>query len=130
MLDLRRPDAIAGAGDHIILAADVPEITVGILFAEITGEQELSGVFFRGRFRIAPILNHGARVRLAYADDAALPARHFLALLVDDANVKAWRGPPHRSRTDRKQFCVGADHEIAFGLAVDFMRLDAEHRAY
>src|SRR5258705_3614396 len=103
MLDLRRPDAIAGAGDDIVLAADVPEITVGILPAEIAGEQELSGVFLRGRFRIAPVFDHGARVRLEHADDAAFALGEFLAALIDDANVEPRRRASHRSRPDRKQ---------------------------
>src|SRR5258705_230631 len=104
MLDLRRPDAIAGTGDHVVLAADIPEIAVAILDAEIAGEQELPGIFLRGRFRIAPVFDHGARVRLAYAEDAAFAPRQFLAALVDDTDVEPRRRAPHRSRTDRKQF--------------------------
>src|SRR5256885_11395920 len=126
MLDLRRADAIAGTGDHVVLAADVPEVAVLILFAEIAGEQELSGIFLRGRFRIAPVLDHGARVRLAHADDAALAPRHFLAALIDDPDVESRRRAAHRSRPDRKQFCVVADPEVAFGLAVYFVGIDAE----
>src|SRR5258705_11270450 len=103
MLDLRRPDAIAGAGDHVVLAADVPEVTVGILSAEIAGEQELSGVFLRGRLRIAPVFDHGAWVRLAHADDAAFALGEFLAALIDDTDVEPGRRAAHRSRPDRKQ---------------------------
>src|SRR5439155_25858026 len=121
MLDLRRADAIAGTGDDVVLAADVPEVAVRIVPAEIAGEQELSGIFLRGRFRIAPVLDHGARVRLAHADDAAFAPRHFLAALIDDADVESRRRAAHRSRPDRKQFCVVADYEIAFGLAVHFV---------
>src|SRR5882757_8129073 len=102
MLDLRRPDAITGTGDHVVLAADIPEIAVAILDAEVAGEQELSGIFFCGRFRVAPVFDHGARVRLAHANDAAFALGEFLAALVDDANVEARRRASHRSRTDRK----------------------------
>src|SRR6202158_5871975 len=102
MLDLRRPDAIAGTGDHVVLAADVPEVAVGILPAEIAGEQEFTGIFFRGRFRIAPVFDHGARVRLGHADNAAFAPRPFLTALIDDADVESRRRASHRSRTDRK----------------------------
>src|SRR5260221_12214823 len=103
MLDLRRPDAIAGAGDHVVLAADVPEIAVGSLPAEVAGEQELYGIFLCGRCRIAPVFDHGARVRLAHADDATFALGEFLAALIDDTDVEPRRRAAHRSRPDRKQ---------------------------
>ncbi len=56
--------------------------------------------------------------------------RQFLALVVDDADVKTRRRLAHRARPDRKQFRVAADHEIAFGLAEHFMGVDAEGRAH
>src|SRR6478752_7465835 len=40
MLDFGGADAIAGGGNDVVLAADVPEITVLILHAEIPGQQE------------------------------------------------------------------------------------------
>ena len=64
----------AGAGDDVVLAAHVPEITVLILPTKIAGQEKAAGVFLRGRFRIAPIFDHGHRVRLANSDDAALAA--------------------------------------------------------
>src|ERR1700674_59708 len=102
MLDLRRPDAIARTGDHVVLAADVPEVAVGILPAEIAGEQEFTGIFFRRRFRNAPVLAHGARARVAHADHAAFAPRHLLAALIEDADVASRRRPSQRSRTDLK----------------------------
>src|ERR1700716_2503369 len=104
MLDLRGPDAVAGGGDDVVLAADIPEITVAILHAEIAGEQELPGIFLRGRVRIFPVLDHGAGIGLAHADDAALADRLFHAVLVDDADVEARRRTSHRSRPEGKKF--------------------------
>src|SRR5205807_904738 len=89
-------------------AADVPEIAVVILHAEIAGQEKLAGVFLGGRFRVLPIFDHGAGTRLAHADDAALSARQFLALVVDDAHVEAGRRLAHRAGTDRKQVRIGA----------------------
>ena len=130
VLDLGGTDAIAGGGDDVVLAADVPEIAVLILHAEIAGQQKLAGIFLRGRFRIAPIFDHGAGTGLAHADDAALAARQFLALIVDDADVEAGRRPAHRARADRKQVRIAADHEIALGLAEHFMGIDAKSLAH
>src|ERR1700737_3934790 len=61
MLDLGGSDAVAGRRDHVVLAADVPEIAVLILHAEIAGQQKFCSVFFHRGFRIFPVLDHGAR---------------------------------------------------------------------
>src|SRR3954454_15224155 len=129
MLDLRWPDPVAGRGDHVMLAADVPEVAVAILHAEIAGQQELAGILLRGGFRIFPVLEHGARVRLAHADDAALAARQFFTAVIDDADLETRRGPPHRARSNRKQPGIVANHEVAIGLAITLMGIDAEGRA-
>src|SRR5664279_2915962 len=103
MLDFGGTDAIAGGSDDVVLAADIPEITVAILHAEIAGQQKFAGNFLRGRFRIFPVLDHGARVGLAHTDDAAFTDRLFRALLVDNADVETRRRLTHRTRPDRKQ---------------------------
>ena len=126
ILDLGRTDAVAGAGDDVILAAHVPEIPVLILPAEIAGQKKTAGMFLARRFRIAPIFDHGHGIGLAHADDAAAPPRQFLALVVDDADVESRRRLAHRAGLDRKKLCIVADHEIAFGLAEHFVSLDAE----
>src|SRR3954452_751446 len=92
VLDLRRADTVAGGSDDVVLAADIPEIAVRILHAEITGEQESAGIFLLRRVGILPVFDHGDRVRLAHADDAALATRQFAALFVDDTNIEARRG--------------------------------------
>src|SRR3954467_8560852 len=104
MFDLGGADAIAGRRDDIVLAADVPEIAVLVLHAEIAGEQKFAGIFFRGGFGVAPVFDHGAWAWLAHADDSALSARQFLALIVDDAHVETGRRLAHRAGPDRKQF--------------------------
>src|SRR5581483_4936555 len=124
--DLRRADAIAGRGDDVVLTAQVPEVTVLILPAEIAGQQKSAGVFLARRFRILPILDHGDGIGLADADDAALTPRQLVALFVNDAHVESRRRLAHRTWADRKQFGVVADGKIAFGLAVAFMDFDAE----
>src|SRR5262245_15473899 len=116
ILDLRRAHAIAGRRDHVVLAADIPEIAVVILHAEIAGQQEVADIFLPRRLRVAPIFDHRARTGLAHADDASRAARLLLALLIDDANIEARRRLAHRTRADRKQFRIAADHEIALGL--------------
>ena len=45
--------------------------------------EELARIFFRGRFAVAPVFDHGAGTGLAHADDAALSPRQFLAAIVD-----------------------------------------------
>src|SRR4029077_1673665 len=124
------PDAITGAGDHVILAADVPEIAVIILAAEIAGEQEFAGKFFGRRFRIFPVFDHGDGIGLAHADDAALAPRQFPSLFVDDAHIEAGRRLAHRTRPDRKQLRIVADREVAFGLTEHLVGFDAEGRAH
>src|SRR4051794_1834147 len=104
VLDFGWPDAIAGGGNHVILAADVPEIAVAILDPEIAGQQKVACEFFYRGIRVLPVLDHRARVGLTHTDDAALTLRQLLAALIDDADVEARRGPPHRARPDREQF--------------------------
>src|ERR1700686_3108298 len=104
MLDLGGSDAVAGRRDHVVLATDVPEIAVLILHAEIAGQQKFSSVFFHRGFRIFPVLDHGARTRLAHADDAAASRRQLLAALVDDTDAESRRSLAHRAGPNRKQF--------------------------
>src|SRR4051812_27499930 len=100
MFDLGRADPVAGGGDDVVLAADIPEIAILVLNAEIAGEQKFAGIFLRRRIRVAPVLKHRARARLPHADDAALPPRLLLALVVDDADVETRRRLAHRAGTD------------------------------
>src|SRR5262249_49580333 len=113
VLDLRGADAIAGGRDHIVLAADIPEIAVLILHAEIAGQEEIADIFLPRRLRIAPVFDHRGRTWSPHADDAARAARLLLALLIDDAHIEARRRLAHRAGADRKQFRIAADHEIA-----------------
>src|SRR6185295_107118 len=113
-------------GDDVVFTADVPEIAVLILHAEIPGQQKFAGIFLGGCIPVLPVFDHGTGARLAHADDAALTLRQLLALVVDDADVKTRRRLAHRARPDWKQIRIAADHEIAFGLAEYFMRIDAK----
>ena len=130
MLDLRRTDAIARAGDDIVLAADVPEVTVVILHAEIAGEQEAVRIFLRSGLRVLPVFDHGHRIGHAHADDAARVPRLLLALLIDNAHIESGRRFAHRARLDRKQMGIVGKDQIAFGLAVDLVHIDAEGGAH
>src|ERR1700733_12823217 len=100
ILDLGRTDAIAGGGDDIVLAAQVPEVAILVLPPEIAGQQKLAGEFLLRGVRIFPVFDHGDGIGLANADDAALSPREFMSLVVDDAHVKTRRRLAHRTRTD------------------------------
>src|SRR3984885_15664749 len=103
VLDLGRADAIAGRGDDVVLAAQVPEVAVLILPSEIPGQEKTAGEFLFRRVRIFPVFDHGDGIGLANTDDAALSPRQLLSLVVDDAHVETRRRLAHRTRTDRKQ---------------------------
>jgi hypothetical protein len=47
-LDRRRADAVTGAGDDVIIAAEVADIAGLIHVAQVPGEQELARKFFAG----------------------------------------------------------------------------------
>src|ERR1700722_3546163 len=106
ILDLGRADAIAGRGDDVVLAAQVPEVAVLILPSEIAGQKKSAGEFLFRRVRIFPVFDHGDGIGLTNADDAALSPRQLVSLIVDDAHVETRRRLSHRTRPYRKQFGV------------------------
>src|SRR4029079_14990108 len=61
ILDFRRPDAVPGRRDHVVVAAHEVKITPVIEHALITGEHPIADEFFLRCFVPAPIVqkHHG-----------------------------------------------------------------------
>ena len=108
---------------HVIGAADVPVIAIGIAIVLITGAQPMSldGVF--GFFMLVPVAGPD-RVTLN-KKVANLTVRNRLALFIHDAGLITFQNlstgaRAHRSRT------VGDEHVQRLGRADGVQNLDAE----
>src|SRR5689334_9328043 len=129
ILDLARPDPVPRAGDHVVRPAEKPEMPLGILPAHVAGEEVLAREFVTRRRGIVPVAEEHHGVGAADRDLAGLSSRHRRALLVDYPHLVAWNGAAHGARTHREKSGIVADHEIAFGLAVELVDRDAESLA-
>ena len=84
--DLGRVDVLAAGDDHVLYAVDHETFLVHV--ARVAGAQPAVNDGSFGLLGLAPVAQHHARP--ARDDFAGLAARHFLHLLIDDADVGAW----------------------------------------
>ena len=75
LLDLARPDAVAGRGDHIVGATAVPEVAVLVAHTEIPGQQPVAGELVPGGHRVVPVLEQHHRIGPPEGDLADLAGR-------------------------------------------------------
>src|SRR5262249_51640152 len=116
-LDLERADAVAGRDDHVVRAADEPEVAVVVAAGAIAGQIPLAAPA-RGRSgRIFPVLEEERRRLPAQRQVADLAGRKLGAVLSDDAQVVPREGLPHGPRSDRERRQI-AGQDDALGLAV------------
>ena len=126
VLDLAGADAVAGRGDDIVVAPDIVEIAVLVAIAAVAGQQPVAGKFGPRRLRIVPVLQEHHRVRPAHRDIAFHAVRQRVALVVDDADAVAGDGATHRPGAHLHDAGAVADHQVAFGLAIEFVDGQAE----
>src|SRR5262249_4299612 len=93
--DLERPNAVAGAFDHVASAAFEPEIAVLVAASEIAGDDPAVALDVARRLRIVPIPQPIPLPRLAPAAERAhLPVRQPAACCVDTRQPIARRWKP------------------------------------
>src|SRR4029078_5179165 len=89
-LDLVRRDAIAEALDDVVLAAQEPEIAVGIPPRVIAGEEPAIVLRVRGLLRLVPVLDEEPRVVRGNADHSFAPAPDLGARLgIEELHIVA-----------------------------------------
>src|SRR3546814_12921862 len=79
-----RPDAVARAGDDVVVTANELNETLAVAYAAIAGNQVLAREFFPGGFRILPIVQEHDRIGRKHADIAFGAIGHRFAEVVDD----------------------------------------------
>src|SRR5687768_12778446 len=97
VLNLAGPDAIAATLDHVVVSAEIPEVSLLVLMRRIAGQQEIVSKSSFSAFRIPPVLEEHHRIGPSNGDVSRLATWHLLTIVVDDSDVVARRSPPHRS---------------------------------
>ena len=81
-LDFTGADAVGAAGNHVVLAAGVPEVAIRILGCEIAGQQPVAGKLVARGGLVIPVAQEHARHRALERDLTDCAIRHRLALIV------------------------------------------------
>src|ERR1035437_1062669 len=99
-LDFKRPDAVTGTLDDVVLAPDEPEIPVGVAFGAVSREVPVALEVRRHLLWVQPIFTEQAdrTVRL-HADGyfAFLARRHLAPVIIQQRHGKARGGLAHRT---------------------------------
>src|SRR6185503_13087514 len=126
-LDLVRRDAIAEALDDVVLAAQEPEIAVGIPPRVIAGEEPAVVLRLRGLLRLVPVLDEEPRVVRGNAEHSFVAARDFGARLgIEEPHVVARLREARAPRADRAQLVL---REVVAELAHSHGLMDVEPEA-
>ena len=135
VLDLRGADPVSRRLEHVVRAALVPEVTVGVALREIAGAAPVAGELPRGSLRVLEVFEEEDGVRAAVGRDAMdgdlsdLVHADFAAVVVDRGDAVSGIRATHRPRLRRPQFLGVADDIVHFGLAEHFVDRDAERIA-
>ena len=95
---------------------------------QIAGHQPVADELVARRLRLVPVAQEHDRVRPVDGDRPDGTGRHHIAPLIDHLDPVAGNRPPHRAGAEAQMSCCIADDEVAFGLAVELVDRDAEHR--
>src|SRR5262245_42423192 len=119
-LDLERPDPVRRAVDHVVGAADEPEVPVVVHRGAVTGDVPVAAVALLGRLGVPPVfLEHpdGTDWPHAHGQITFPPAGDFVAVVVDDGELVAGgRGAHGPGLPWRRRKRGGEQHRL--GLAV------------
>jgi hypothetical protein len=87
-------DAIAGAGDDVVVAADELNVAAGMAHAGVAGEQPVADILFARSRLVVPITEEHDGVGPAYRNVADATVRQHVAFIIDDATVCPGAGLP------------------------------------
>src|SRR5690606_20512107 len=125
-LDLARPDAVAGRGDDVVVAAEEVDIAVAVLDALIAGDHPVADEFLFRRFRVLPVFEEHHRVGPAHGDLARLAGLHLAAFGVDHRDLVAGHRLADGAAAADAERGAGGENEVALGLAVGLVYRQAE----
>src|ERR1700690_3386164 len=86
ILDFPWPDAVAAAGNDVIVAADKSNVAFRISLAYITSQEPVIHEFCRGRGVVVPVAQEHDRIRPLHGDVAGDTWGHHLSRRIDDCN--------------------------------------------
>ena len=131
VLYLTRADAVARSLEHIIRAALVPQVAIGIAHRQVAGAAPVGCELGVGCRLVFPVAQKENGVRLAVyvvavqRHVAGLAHRAFAPSLVNHLDHVAWVSHAHAAGFRRPQRVAIADDVVDFCLAEHFVRLHA-----
>src|SRR2546421_134616 len=128
-LDLAGADAIATAGDQIVVAADESEVARLIAHAQVAADQPVSAELRLRRCVVAPVFEEHHRIGAVVGDAPHFSCWQLAAVFVDDRNSVSGDRRSRPSRTHRRQCAAVSHHQVAFRLAVELIDGQAERAA-
>ena len=141
ILDLARPDAESRRRNHVVVAADERNIAFLVGDALVAGGHPVADELVARRRRLAPIFEEHHRVGPLHRDLANFADFQRLAIFADHRHPMARDRLADGAGLEHAELRAGAEHQIAFGLAVELVdeepegllaplqRLDAERLA-
>src|SRR3954470_17148619 len=103
VLDLGRPDPVAGRLEHVVGATLVPQVAVVVGHRDIAGAAPVAGELRARAFRIPEVLEEEHRIGRAIrrtavdGDFARLAARSLVAVVVEDGDPVTRIRTAHRA---------------------------------
>jgi hypothetical protein len=128
ILDLAGTDAVARRRDDVVVAAEEMDIASLVHDALVARRHPVADELSRRRLLVAPVFEEHHRIGPRHRDLPFL-ARPAAAVRADDRDVMARHRQADRARAANADDAAGTQHEIAFGLAVEFVDRDAERLA-
>src|SRR5258706_10107446 len=87
VLDGAGTDAIAGAGDHVVVAADEGYVAVRVLRPGIAGDEPVAYELVLRGLAVVPVAEEHDRVGATHGDRADLARRQNAAGVIDDLDI-------------------------------------------
>src|SRR2546423_1451212 len=112
-LDLAGADAIATAGDQIVVAADESEVARLIAHAQVAADQPVSAELRLRRCVVAPVFEEHHRIGAVVGDAPHFSCWQLAAVFVDDRNSVSGDRRSRPSRTHRWQRAAVSHHRAA-----------------
>src|SRR5438874_9706729 len=120
-LDLARADAVAAAGDQVVVPSDEAEVSGFVAQAEVAADQPVAAELGARSALVAPVLEEHHRVGSLVRDAPQLARGQLATLLVDDRHGVPWNGGAGPTGPYRWKLGAVSHHEVAFGLSVEFV---------
>src|SRR5262249_23692334 len=128
VLDLARPDAVAGRGDDVVVAPYEGEIALFVDDALVAGRHPVADELVPRRVLAPPVAQEHHRIGPTHRDLAEFAGRPQPGIAPDPRDRVAGHPLADRAGPSHADRAAAREHEIAFGLAVELVDHEAERR--